>query len=235
MPSYLITGASRGLGLSFAKELLQDPANKVIATARNTAGAAGLQGLAAQYPRDRLVLLDLDVTKDNSIENLAAEIDTVLPDGLDNLISNAGLNPQPLASFEDLDLASFEEELVFSIISTVKLLRALLPSVKKGNDKKILVLSSVLGSIETAYHMPGLSNPYSVAKASLNMLIRKWSATLKNDGITTILVHPGWVKTTEVGDAIKPWMDKYAPNMLRDATIKDNGSFFNYDGNLMAW
>jgi len=57
----------------------------------------------------------------------------------------------------------------FNIIVPVNLLRTFLPSIKKSKEKKILILTSQLGSIELGAYMPNLANAYSVAKAALNM------------------------------------------------------------------
>jgi len=81
---------------------LKDPANKVIATARDTAGSKGLQELAIKYPKNNLVLLNLDISEIESIQKVTKTVETLLPDGLDNFISNAGISHQPLATFDDL-------------------------------------------------------------------------------------------------------------------------------------
>jgi len=250
MPSYLITGASRGLGLAFATELLKDPANKVIATARDTAGAKQLQDIATKYPNDRLIMLDLDVTKAESILKVVKNLDSLVPEGLDHFISNAGLSLQPLTTFADLDLVAFEDELRFNLVPTINLLRAFLPSIRKSKVKKILILTSQLGSIELGAHMPNLANAYSVAKAALNMLIRKWGAVLKTEGITSLLIHPGWVGATEIGDGISPWIAQNAPSVpnislddsaagcmkvFNEASLEDTGAFFNFDGTKLPW
>lgn len=123
MPSYLVTGSSRGLGLGFVTELvsqfdtvyphlkydhsyfmkqLKGNDNVVIATARNTAASTGLQELKSKHRDGQLHLIDLDVTNIESIQRSAQETNRLLPGGLDNLISNAGVNPNPLTSFEDM-------------------------------------------------------------------------------------------------------------------------------------
>lgn len=90
------------------------------------------------------------------------------------------------------DLTAFKNEIDFNLISTILLLRGFLPLIRRSKGpKKILQVSSVLGSIELAGYMPGLTPTYSVGKAALNMLLRKWGASLKGEGITTLLVHPG--------------------------------------------
>jgi NAD(P)-dependent dehydrogenase (short-subunit alcohol dehydrogenase family) len=103
MPSYLVTGASRGLGLGFVIELLKDPNNIVIATARNTTfRAKDLQELKARQTDNRLHLVDLDVSSSYGVLVAAEEVSKILPDGLDCLISNAGVAYTGQESFENV-------------------------------------------------------------------------------------------------------------------------------------
>lgn len=82
---------------------LKDKENVVIATARSVSGSDGLQKLKADKSNaDRLHLFDLDVTKPESVRHAAQEAARLLPDGLDNLVSNAGVTYNPLTSFDDL-------------------------------------------------------------------------------------------------------------------------------------
>jgi NAD(P)-dependent dehydrogenase (short-subunit alcohol dehydrogenase family) len=82
---------------------LKDPKNFVIATARNTAGSSGLQKLKAEYPQnDRLILLDLDVSSVESIRAAVKTLEPLLPNGLDNLLSNAGVSYNSMKTFEEL-------------------------------------------------------------------------------------------------------------------------------------
>lgn len=76
--------------------------NIVIATARNTTNAAALQALANESTGGRIILLDMDVTNLESIKYAARTVEKLLPEGLDHLISNAGISLQPLASFDEL-------------------------------------------------------------------------------------------------------------------------------------
>ncbi|KAK7419758.1 hypothetical protein QQX98_003130 [Neonectria punicea] len=198
MPSYLVTGSSRGIGLGLVAELLKDEKNIVIATARSTAASPGLQ--------------------------------------------------QAGKTCTNID--EFMTEMQFNLTSPIYLLREFLPLIRKSEAKKVLIMTSSLGSTELAGHMKGLANTYSVAKASLNMLIRKWSTTLKDDGITTFLLHPGWVGVTELGSKITNWMETYAPQVtsltvedsaagcikvLNGVGPEDNGLCFSYDGTKIPW
>jgi NAD(P)-dependent dehydrogenase (short-subunit alcohol dehydrogenase family) len=81
---------------------LKDKDNTVVATARSTAGSSGLQQLKAQDKDGRLILVDLDVSKPESIRAAAAKTTQLLPGGLDNLISNAGVNFTGMETFEEM-------------------------------------------------------------------------------------------------------------------------------------
>ena len=143
-----------------------------------------------------------------------------------------------------MDLDEFAEELTFNTIYTVQLVRAFLPLVRASKDKSITIITTQLGSIEIGAMLPGLANAYSVSKAALNMLVRKWSATLKFEGIGMWMMHPGWVET-DIGDGIGPWMAKYSPEtpklstaqsaencvrLFKSVKVDEAGAFYNHDG-----
>ncbi len=88
--------------LTPAQQQLKDKNNTVIATARDTAGSPGLQELKKSDKGDRLELVDLDVSKLESVRAAATKVATLLPGGLDNLISNAGVSYNALTPFEEL-------------------------------------------------------------------------------------------------------------------------------------
>ncbi|KAF9009550.1 hypothetical protein BDQ17DRAFT_1235454 [Cyathus striatus] len=250
MSSWLITGASRGIGLSLAETLLKDSNNFVVATARNPDSAPGLAELKAKYSADRLAVIKLDVTSDASVAEAVKEVEVLLPNGLDYLVSNAGIHPQPITPFSEIDLVKFAEEVTFNAVVPVRVARPLLPLIQKSEKKKIIIVSSALGSIELgSTTFPGLSNTYSISKAALNMLGRKWGAELKPAGVTVALIHPGWVQT-EIGDGIAEWMHKNAPsvpqitptestegliNVAKSVTLESTTSFYNYDGTPLPW
>ncbi|KAJ6786270.1 hypothetical protein PWT90_00810 [Aphanocladium album] len=249
MSSYLVTGSSRGLGLGFTAELLKDKANIVIATARNIAGANELQSLKEKSNNDNFHLVELDVSNKESVDAAAKQVAALLPNGLDNLISSAGISLAPHASWDNLDLETTFREIDFTLKSTIQVIRGFVPLVRKSQAKKILVLTSLFGSIEISQNLP-LSPAYSISRAALNMTIRKWSGVLKSDGITTALIHPGYVGSTDLGGEILEWIETYAPNtenlsveksasyvikVLQGLKSEDNGAFFNYDGTKLPW
>ncbi|TVY14568.1 putative oxidoreductase [Lachnellula arida] len=251
MPSYLITGASRGLGLGFANELLKKKDNTVIATARNTASSPGLQNLKQQHPDGRLILLDLDVMSADSIKAAAEATDKLLPGGLDNLISNAGVNYNGLKAFDELIIEDLQKEINFNTTSQLLLLRALSRWYARARARRSW--SSPLDS-DPSRGLPirrTLRTGTPLPKQRLiYKLVRKYSAVLKNEGITTALLHPSWVGSTDIGNGISDWMNTYAPDyenlsletssancmkVLDTLTPEANGEFFNHDGTKLAF
>ncbi|KAF9562040.1 NAD(P)-binding protein [Agrocybe pediades] len=246
MPTWLITGASRGIGLSTIHYLLKDEANQIIATSRSESD--DLNTLALKHPQSLKVFL-LDITSQQSVDEAVAKITPLLPNGLDYLVNNAGQNPQPTTTFEDADLDLFAEEMTLSTVAPLRVSRAFLPLIKQSQLKRIIFLSSVTASSQISYQMVGQYNTYSVAKAALNMLARKWGASLRFQGVITAAIHPGWTRT-EMGAPIKAWMDKYAPHVpylttdeaamrlvktCEGLTMKETASYWHFDGSKLPW
>lgn len=67
------------------------------------------------------------------------------------------------------DIEDFKAEVNFNIITPLLLLREFVPLVRKSQSKKVLVITSTLGSLDYAQYVPNLANGYSVSKAALNM------------------------------------------------------------------
>ncbi|KAH9938915.1 hypothetical protein B0H21DRAFT_698662 [Amylocystis lapponica] len=248
MPSYFISGANRGIGLAVVQKLLKEPDNVIVAGARDPSGAQALNDLKAQY-QGRLELVPFDLGDRAMIEKAAELTSAFLPNGLDYLINNAALSLQPIVTFADLDVTLFEEEFHVNVVGQILVIRSFLPLVRKGHEKKIVFVSSSLGSVEKASRTPELANTYSVMKAALNMVTRKWGSTLKAEGITAISLHPGWVET-DMGHTIEDWMNSHSPGskmittdqsadcvikVITDAKLEDAAAFYNYDGSRIPW
>ncbi|TVY55525.1 putative oxidoreductase [Lachnellula cervina] len=256
MPSYLITRARRGLGLGFANELLKKKESTVIATAINTAGSPGLQKLKKEHPDGRLILLNLDVMSADSIKATAEATNKLLPRGLDNLISNAGVNYNGLKTFDELIIEDLQKEISFNTTSQLLLLRAFVPLVRKSQGKKILVITSGLGSTQNAPNTPNLANGYSVAKATLNIRtsIGLYGSIALSSRMKALpprsSTQVSWVGSTAIGDGISDWINTYAPDyknlsletssancmkVLDTLTPEANGEFFNHNGTKLPF
>ncbi|CCM05064.1 uncharacterized protein FIBRA_07270 [Fibroporia radiculosa] len=210
MTSYLVTGASRGIGLAMVEKLLQNPSNFVIAAARHPNRSEDLQSLRTKYGDERLTTLILDYADPASTTAAAERASMLLPNGLDYLVSNAGVALQSGETFDTIDLEVFEEELRINTIAPVRVVRAFLPLVRKGKGRKVVFITSRLGSLELAPNFGALSVTYSTTKAALNFIARRWAPVLKQEGIATVLIHPGWVET-DMGDELTDWMKDHLP------------------------
>jgi NAD(P)-dependent dehydrogenase (short-subunit alcohol dehydrogenase family) len=226
MPTYLITGANRGLGLEFARQLSQrKDETKIIATARKVEEATDLARLVHD-------VIALDVADPKSIEKLP---DLLKDRPIDILINNAGVGSKggPIEQLEEDEL-----QRVFTVNAFGPMLvsKALLKNLRAGQRKTIFNITSQLGSITNNHG--GSSYSYRGSKAALNMMTVSLANELKKEGFTCVVTHPGWVQTDMGGPnaTLKPEESIAAMLKLIDGLKpEDNGKFFNYDGKPMPW
>lgn len=223
MPTTLITGANRGIGLALVREF-QEHGHAVIATARDPGASAELKATGAE-------LHALDVSDAASIKALAA---TLKGRALDFLINNAGLGDR--ADMPRLDYVRFEELLRVNTVAPIRVLDALTPNLAAGKQKIAAALSSQLGSIENTNMGFGLA--YRVSKAGLNMGLRTAAHTLAEKGITLLALHPGWVKTDMGGEAAPVLPADSAAGLYKVITTAGPSKelrFFDFEGKTLPW
>lgn len=234
MNTVLITGANRGLGLEFARQYHAD-GWEVIATCRNPDTAQQLHAVGGE----RLTVLPLDVADFDAIRRLAIALGDA---PIDLLINNAGLfGPKRQAegdlrqSFGHIDYDVWAEILRVNTLAPVRLAEALVENVAASAQKKIVTISSRLGSI--AETDTGLY-AYRTSKAAVNMSM----ATLANDvagrGISVITFSPGWVRTDMGGEnaALEPADSIARLRILIDEFPSDrSGAFIDYTGEGIPW
>jgi NAD(P)-dependent dehydrogenase (short-subunit alcohol dehydrogenase family) len=232
MQRILITGANRGLGLEFARQLLARGA-RVFATCRHPGKALALTELAAAHP-GRLTVLPLELAKERSIAEAVRET-AALTDALDVLINNAGM----LISGERYGAIaekSLSDSFAANVAGPLLLTQALSPLLEKGTNAKVMNLSSGLGSLAltTVFGTPS----YAISKVALNMATRQLAATLAPRGITVFCVSPGWVSTAMGGANAPVTPQNSAAGLLKvldAATPADAGRFIDYTGADIAW
>ena len=220
----LITGANRGLGLEFAKQYSAEGWT-VIGTARRPEAADALNALDVR-------VLQLDVTDPDSVANLAAELNG---EAIDLLINNAGILPRA-NSVSDLDIDSFELVLAVNTTGPVRVTQALLPHVKRSDGKKIIHITSQLGSIGN--NANGGFYGYRESKAALNMFNRSLAAELRSQNITCVVIHPGWVQTDMGGPnatLTPPVSVAGMRKVIAAVGTADSGSFLDYAGEQLPW
>jgi NAD(P)-dependent dehydrogenase (short-subunit alcohol dehydrogenase family) len=225
MPTVLITGANRGLGLEYARQYLADGWT-VIGTAREPEKAAALQQLG------KVEILPLDVGNRDSVMALARALQGR---PLDLLISNAGIYGGKRQSLGDMDYAAWAETFLTNTIGPFQLAEALLPNLRAGKNAKLALMTSLMGSIADA---SAGSIIYRSSKTALNMVGHLLAVDLKPKGITVLLLHPGWV-ATDMGGQGAPLQPPESITGLRQviagATIAETGAYLDYQGKQLPW
>ncbi|MFC3678457.1 SDR family oxidoreductase [Ferrovibrio xuzhouensis] len=226
MPTLLITGANRGIGFELTKRYLADGWD-VIACCRDPKAATALAAL-----KGNITLEALEVTDDAAIDTLAAKY---RDRPIDLLLNNAGIygNRDGAKTISAFD--SFRQVLAVNTVAPMKMALAFLPSLQKAKAAKIATISSRMGSISEG---PGGSYVYRTSKAAVNAAMHNLAMDIKGDGITVIVLHPGWVQTDMGGPSAAIDVATSGAGLKKvidGVTIKDTGGFFNYDGGTIPW
>jgi len=226
----LVTGANRGLGLEFVRQLLAR-GDHVIAACRHPGKATELNHLAGDHP-GRLHVLPLDVADEKSRIALAHELPLVT-DGLDLLINNAGV----LHSGErwgSVSAAILEDSLRTNAMGAFLLTQTL--AAQLADDATVANMSSMMSSLNTRTEFRSPS--YCISKAAANMATVMLAKALALRGITVVALCPGWVQT-DMGGASAPITPAQSVTgllrVLDGLTVADSGRFVNWEGTPMAW
>jgi len=227
---FVITGANRGIGLELARQVAAR-GDFVEAGARDPGAAAGLQVIAEREPA-RVRVHTCDVASDTSVRAFAAAVGDV---AVDVLINNAGVKGkrQPLA---ELDFEDAIRTIDTNALGAVRVTRALLPNLFRGEGKRVAHISSGLGSI--ADNTTGDAYAYRMSKAALNMASRSMAVDLRGEGIISVVLNPGWVKTDMGGPSAPTEVEESVRRMLgiiNGLTLEQSGSFIDYRGHTIGF
>jgi NAD(P)-dependent dehydrogenase (short-subunit alcohol dehydrogenase family) len=237
LSTILITGANRGLGLEFTRQYADDEW-KVIACCRSPDEADELKSIAADNPE--VVIEKLDVADHAAIDVLGKKYEGV---PIDLLLNNAGIiGPIPIADnierqyFGSMEYAVWEDVLRVNTFGPVKMAEVFLENVAASEQKKIVTISSTVGSI-TEMAIPGLA--YASSKTALNRVMTIIAGQVKERGIIIAMYCPGYVKTRmdAFGYAMVEIPDSIAAlrPMIADLTIEQTGSYTGHDGRTIGW
>ncbi|KAL5337222.1 hypothetical protein BJX70DRAFT_399867 [Aspergillus crustosus] len=227
MASYLITGASRGLGFTLAAQLAQAPKSEVgiiFATSRQT-NPTGLAELA-EKTSGRVVPVQLDPNDPGSLGAAVKLVGERLQGkGLDVLVNNAGVQPVTKGKIEKMDQDGLNDVFNTNVTLTHLVSRAFLPLLRQGGRKIIANISSTVGSITQApkYQFP--VHAYKITKAALNMLTVQYALDYKHEGFSVFAISPGWLRTELGGDYADLSVETGAEEVLK--YIKKGGSEYN--------
>ena len=226
----LITGTNRGIGLEFVKHYLKNN-EKVIATYRNKNSAKDL--LELKNTTSNLSLVELDVSNPNSINEFASKI-TDQP--IDTFINNAGVFGPRNNEFGNFNAKEWLHVFNINTIAPLLITQKILKNLRLGKNKKLVFISSKVGSIEE--NTGGSMYIYRSSKTALNQVIKSLSIDFKDENFIAAALHPGSVQT-----------DMGGPNALIDTktsvkgmaevidslVLKNSGRFYNYDGSSIPW
>jgi NAD(P)-dependent dehydrogenase (short-subunit alcohol dehydrogenase family) len=226
LPTVLITGANRGIGLELARQYAADGWS-VIATCRALKDAGELKKIKGE-----LRIETLDVTDRKRVEALAKKLKDV---AIDVLLNNAGMLTG-YEAFGKTDTESWLQTLHVNTVAPLQVAEAFIEHVARSDQKKIVSITSGMGSIGRGPNGGGYA--YRSSKAGLNMVMATAANDLKPRKIVVGIISPGWVRTDMGGpsasispktsvDGIRKVIGKLAP--------KTSGRYFNYDGEEIPW
>jgi NAD(P)-dependent dehydrogenase (short-subunit alcohol dehydrogenase family) len=226
MPTVLITGANRGIGLELAKQYAGDGWS-VIATARDPKNADGLNALKGEIRIEAL-----EITDAKQVQALAKALKGT---AIDVLLNNAGMLTG-YESFGETDAESWLQTFHVNSIAPLKLTEALVEHVAASQQKKVASITSGMGSIGS--HASSGAYAYRSSKAALNMVMVTAANELRARGISVAVISPGWVKT-DMGGTNATLNVKESAAGIRKVIDKLNvgisGQFFNYSGENLPW
>ena len=222
----LITGANRGIGLEFCRQLT-GRGDKVMAACRSSSNA--LQNLKEEAG-DRLQLIEgADVTSDEGVAHLRKGVEGAQ---IDLLINNAGLMEG--VTLDELDISSIRRQFEINAIAPLQVTKALLGNFSKV--AKVCIVTSRMGSIDD--NDSGGSYGYRMSKAAANMVGRSLSVDLASRGIAVALLHPGYVRTDMTGGNGLMDTDESVTGLIGiiDRLGPDNtGLFWHTNGEVLPW
>ena len=231
MKTILITGTNRGIGLEFVKQYLGEGC-QVIACCRNPGKAEELQSLKGAYP-DTLDIYRLDISNFEMIEELSNTLKNI---PIDILINNAGVYGGNNNSFQNIDYQDWSSTFKVNCMSALKISECFIENINSGSERKMIFLSSQMGSIDD--NGSGGCYIYRSTKASLNAVVKSLSVDLRYRNISTLILHPGWVLTDMGGPNAQITAEVSVAGMrkvIKDLSMKNSGSFLDYEGLPILW
>ncbi|KLO10731.1 NAD(P)-binding protein [Schizopora paradoxa] len=233
MPSYAVTGSSRGLGLGFVQALAADPSNTVFALVRSISSAPKLQEFVAGHAHKNVHILQADNVDVASIKTAAKEVGRITGGTLDVLIANGALmhherNKLMLDEFPDESVLD-DDMLTFyktNVLGTIHMINAFIPLLRAGSTKKCIIIGSAIGSHKLARRTEFTDNPgYAMSKAALNIAAVRYASKYRSEGVIFLTITPGFVRTLQ---GTPEEVEKF----FSEAEAKIREKFPSYEGSI---
>jgi NAD(P)-dependent dehydrogenase (short-subunit alcohol dehydrogenase family) len=232
MNRILITGANRGLGLELVR-LCAARGDRVFAGCRSPERDTGLQDLSDRYP-GQIDVISMEITDTASLDHCVQQVRSGV-DALDMLINNAAINDEG-ETLRTFDAQKAAQQWMVNAVGQVLVAQKFLDLLRAGTDPKIINITSEAGSISTMNHFRGYY--YFGSKAAMNMFSRAMAWDPDTAGITTIALHPGWVRTDMGGSNADISVTESAEGILEVTDglgPEDNGKFYTWEGKEYPW
>ncbi|MBW4640678.1 MAG: SDR family oxidoreductase [Gloeocapsa sp. UFS-A4-WI-NPMV-4B04] len=221
MATYLVTGANRGIGYEYCRQL-QARGDTVIAACRTATEELKVLGVRVEE--------GIDVTSDTAIADLHERLGET---EIDVLINNAAIAKR--ITLEHLDFDSIREQFEVNALGALRVTQVLLPHFKAGT--KIALMTSRMGSL--ADNTSGGSYGYRMSKVALSMAGKSLSHDLKPLGIAVAILHPGLVQTRMTNfttNGITPEVSvRGLLARIDELTLDNTGSFWHSNGEVLPW
>ena len=230
MATVLITGTNRGIGLEFAKQFIAR-GDTLLATCRDIASATELDRLKVN--NEKLQIFELDVSSQESMESLPEKLEG---QAIDIFINNAGVYGPRDSEFGNVSTGEWAKVFQINAKAPMILTQLLIDNLHDGSEKKLIYISSKMGSIDD--NKGGGSYVYRSSKAALNAVAKSIAVDLGNSGYSVAVLHPGWVQTDMGGPNALIDAGTSVSNMINvidNLNTQNSGSFFNYDGVIIPW
>jgi NAD(P)-dependent dehydrogenase (short-subunit alcohol dehydrogenase family) len=221
MSTYLVTGANRGIGLEYCRQL-KAQGHQAIAVCRETSTALDKLGVTVET--------GVDITSDKSVNNFVNRLGNQT---IDVLINNAGIAER--VTLDDLDFASMQRQFEVNALGMLRFTNAMLPLLHDGS--KIIIMTSRMGSIDD--NTSGGSYGYRMSKVAVSMAGKSLSVDLKPQGIAVAILHPGLVKTrmTSFRDEAISTEESVTGLLARveELSLENTGTFWHANGEVLPW
>jgi NAD(P)-dependent dehydrogenase (short-subunit alcohol dehydrogenase family) len=228
MANILITGANKGIGLELVTQYASR-GDTVYAACRNPGQAAELSSL------ENVTAIEVQVGDDQSVTDMASNLNGVAIDVLINNAGTSGPKPQDQSVF-NMDFAGWSEAHNINAMAPARVLQALLPNLRAAGIAKVVNITSQLGALEMDMPMMGLA--YGATKAALNKFMRLAALDLIKENIYISIIHPGWVRTDMGGSSADISTEESAKGIIQctdELGPATNGLFLKWNGEPHPW
>ena len=241
----LVTGAYKGLGLEWCRQLGK-LGYSVVMTARDIDKAITAAGILKEEGM-KVYPAKLDVTKQDEINEIKLWCRNKF-EHVDIIVNNAGINSGTRSTgdkklqLENVSIDSLSKSELLAMmdvnaVSPIMIANTFRPLLRLSQNPKVINIGSWLGSIDLK--KSGGNYSYAVSKSGLNMMNRAFAYDVLPENIISVVVNPGWVQTDMGGSKANFTPEEAVKNLIENVmlplTISDTGRFLNYDGSEHPW